>query len=194
MPPDAAAALGAARARQRVIMPPDTPARPLRGIVTVAGEIAMRARTVLARHLATGDVATVGRDMPLVECARVMRNQHVGSLIVVDQSVDGPRPVGIITDRDIVVEAVAVDLDTKAMTAGDLMSTALVTVRQNEDIVSALARMREAGVRRLPVIDEHGRLTGILAVDNLLEAVNEQLDALVGVIKAEQTREAHQRR
>jgi CBS domain-containing protein len=154
----------------------------------------MRTKTVTVRDLATHDVVTVQPQTPLAECAAIMRAQHVGSVVVVEDRGRRDHPVGIVTDRDIVVEAVAVDLDPKTLTAGDVMTTPLATVRDSDDLLDALARMREHGVRRLPVLDESGRLAGIVAVDNLLEALAEQLDGVVRVIKAEQTRETTLRR
>ncbi len=154
----------------------------------------MRTKTVTVRDLATHDVVTVQPQTPLAECAAIMRAQHVGSVVVVEDRGRRDHPVGIVTDRDIVVEAVAVDLDPKTLTAGDVMTTPLATVRDSDDLLDALARMREHGVRRLPVLDESGRLAGIVAIDNLLEALAEQLDGVVRVIKAEQTRETTLRR
>jgi CBS domain-containing protein len=158
------------------------------------GELQMRARSVSALDLATAGVVTTGRETSLADCARLMRAEHVGSLIIVDEAGPNSRPVGIVTDRDIVVEAVAVGLDTATLTAGDVMAHPLATVGPDEDLLLALARMREHGVRRLPVVDASGRLAGILTVDNLLEAFSEQLQSVVGVVKAEQTRETHLRR
>ena len=149
----------------------------------------MRAKTVTVRDLATMQVVTVQPQTTLAECAQIMRNQHVGSVIVVDDKGRRDNPVGIVTDRDIVIETVAVDLDPKTLTAGDVMATPLATVNDTDDILDALAKMRERGVRRLPVVNESGVLAGILAVDNLLEALAEQLDSVVRVIKAEQTKE-----
>ena len=149
----------------------------------------MRAKTVTVRDLATRQVVNVQPQTTLVECARIMRNQHVGSVIVVDDKGRRENAVGIVTDRDIVIEAVAVDLDPKTLTAGDVMTTPLATVSESDDILDALAKMRERGVRRLPVVTDNGELAGIIAVDNLLEALAEQLDAVVRVIKAEQTKE-----
>ena len=154
----------------------------------------MRARSVEALNLATSGVVTTERETSLAECARLMRGEHVGSLVVVDESDGVRRPLGIVTDRDIVVEAVALGLDTDTLTAGDIMGSRLATVGEEEDLIAALARMREHGVRRLPVVDRTGRLAGILTIDNLLEAFSEQLEAAVGVVKAEQTRETYLRR
>jgi CBS-domain-containing membrane protein len=157
-------------------------------------EAAMRARTVTVRDLAAHEVVTVTPSTTLVECAQIMRAQHVGSVVVIDDLGQRDNPRGIVTDRDIVIEAVAVGLDPAALTAGDVMAAPLATVRDSDDILDALARMREHGVRRLPVLDDAGHLSGIVAVDNLLEALAEQLDAVVRVLKAEQTRETATRK
>ncbi len=149
----------------------------------------MRAKSVTVRDLATTQVVTVQPGTTLAECAQIMRNQHVGSVIVVADKGRRDQPVGIVTDRDIVIETVAVALDAKTLTAGDVMATPLATVAESDDILDALAKMRERGVRRLPVVDAQGTLAGIIAVDNLLEALAEQLDSVVRVIKAEQTKE-----
>jgi CBS domain-containing protein len=154
----------------------------------------MRPRSVSALNLATAGVVTTRPETSLADCARLMRAEHVGSLILVDEDGANRRPVGIVTDRDIVVEAVAVGLDTATLTAGDVMARPLATIGQDEDLMVALARMRENGVRRLPVVDAAGHLAGILTIDNLLEALSEQLQSVVSVVKAEQTRETHLRR
>jgi CBS domain-containing protein len=157
-------------------------------------EVAMRARTVTVRDLAAHEVVTVTPTTTLVECAQIMRAQHVGSVVVIDDQGQRDDPRGIVTDRDIVMEAVAVGLDPSTLTAGDVMTTPLAVVRDSDDILDALARMRERGIRRLAVLDEAGHLSGIVTVDNLLEALAEQFDAIVGVLKAEQTRETATRK
>jgi len=159
-----------------------------------AKEAAMRARTVTVRDLSAHEVVTVTPSTTVAECAQIMRAQHVGSVVVINDKGERDDPRGIVTDRDIVIETVAVGLDPNTLTAGDVMTSPLATVRESDDILDALARMREHGVRRLPVLDDDGHLAGIIAVDNLLEALAEQLDAVVRVIKAEQTREAATRK
>lgn len=149
----------------------------------------MRAKTITVRDLATHQVVTIQPTATLAECAQIMRNQHVGSLIVVRDDDQRDTPVGIVTDRDIVVETVAVGLDPNTLTAADVMTAPLATVREMDDVLDALAAMRGNGVRRLPVVNADGALRGIIALDNLVEALAEQLDAIVGVIKAGQTKE-----
>lgn len=150
----------------------------------------MRVRTAMVGDLAVRTVAQVDADVSVAECARIMRSAHVGSLIVTA----GGQPAGVVTDRDIVIEVVATGLDAATITAGDIMSAPLAAVRENDDIFDALAAMRERGVRRLAVLDDDGRLTGVLAVDNLLEVLAEQVDGVVRVLKAEQTKETMTRR
>jgi CBS domain-containing protein len=138
-------------------------------------------------------VATVGRVTPLTDAARLMREQHVGSLVVVDETGKGRVPVGILTDRDIVVAVVAREVDPRALTAGDVMSNDLATVRPTSSAVDALQLMRRRGVRRVPVVAENGTLAGIVTIDDLLAAVAEQLADVVRAISAEQARETRTR-
>jgi CBS domain-containing protein len=154
----------------------------------------MRTKSVQIRDLAIRDVVTVTPQTTLAQCAQIMRNQHVGSVVVLDDKGRRDKPTGILTDRDIVIEAVAMSLDPSTLTAGDVMSTPLATVHEDDDILDALAKMREVGVRRLPVLDAAGNLTGLVAVDNLLEALAEEVDSVVRVLKAEQTKETATRK
>jgi CBS domain-containing protein len=95
----------------------------------------------------------------------------------------------MLTDRDIAIEIVAFGLDPATMTAGDVMSEKPAVVDEDDDLLAALAHMRERGVRRLPVVRPDGALAGMLALDNLLEALGEEFDGLVGVMRAQRTRE-----
>jgi len=152
----------------------------------------MRTPTTIVRDLAIHKVVTVTSNTTLRDCAQAMREEHVGSVVLVDPG--SPRPVGIITDRDIVVEAVAVGLDVTTLTAGDIATKPVITVRDDEDVLDALARMRENGVRRLPVTGPHGHLAGVLSLDDLLAALSEQFDSIVRVMVAERTKEGVTRR
>ena len=138
-------------------------------------------------------VAVVQRATPLTDAARLMRERHVGSLVVVDETGQGRVPVGILTDRDIVVAVVAREVDARTLTAGDVMSTDLATVRPTDAAIDALELMRRRGVRRVPVVAENGTLAGIVAVDDVLAAVAEQLGDVVRAITAEQARETRTR-
>lgn len=121
------------------------------------------------------NVICAGADTTVQNAAKLMREHHVGSLVVVDVAAGGRRPLGIVTDRDIVVEVSALDLDPKVMTVGDIASPRLVTVFEGEGLQETLAVMCRECVRRLPVVDDDGNLAGILSYDDLLTTLTRQL-------------------
>ncbi|NBR28300.1 MAG: CBS domain-containing protein [Betaproteobacteria bacterium] len=128
------------------------------------------------------NVICAGADTTVQNAAKLMREYHVGSLVVVDVAAGGRRPVGIVTDRDIVVEVSALDLDPKVLTVGDIASPRLVTVFEGEGLQETLAIMCGECVRRLPVVDDDGNLAGILSYDDLLTTLTRQLaDAAVSL-------------
>jgi CBS domain-containing protein len=137
-------------------------------------------------------VIVVDRDTSLGEAASLMREHHVGSLVVVEKG-DGRVPVGIVTDRDMVVEVFATDLDHRTIKVGEIMGATLVTAREEDDSLDTLKLMRANGVRRIPVVTAKGELAGIITVDDLLEIVAEQLDDIVRAIGNEQSREGARR-
>jgi CBS domain-containing protein len=134
------------------------------------------------------------RDTPLPEAAKLMRENHIGSLVIVDEAARGRVPVGILTDRDIAVAVVAQALDPRTLTAGEVMTGEPVTANEQDDVLDTLQRMRRRGVRRLPVVAANGTLAGIVTLDDLLELVAEQLGDIVQAITAEQSREARTRK
>ena len=123
-----------------------------------------------------------------------MRHYHVGSLVVVDDVNAQRVPVGILTDRDVVVEIDAMDLDAKVITAGDIMSSALVTVQENHGVLETIEIMRFKGVRRMPVVNAEGRLVGIVTIDDLLAVLAEELTDIARIVSREQTHEQQARR
>lgn len=120
------------------------------------------------------DVVVVEREATVREAARLMREYHVGDLVVV-RGGGVKEPIGIVTDRDIVVEVLGEDVAVDAVTVGDIMSDKLVTGREEDELWDTLQRMRIAGVRRLPVVDRHGALQGILTLDDVIELMAEEL-------------------
>ena len=121
-----------------------------------------------------------------------MRQEHVGDLIVTELRDGHTLPIGVITDRDIVVEIVARDADPADIRVGDTVWRELLTVRENAGIAFALRAMHRAGVRRAPVVNSNGELTGVLAIDDVLEHMAEQLGQIAGTIRYQQTVEAKQ--
>jgi CBS domain-containing protein len=123
-------------------------------------------------------VVHVARGASVAEAAALMRNHHIGNVVVVDQDKGSPVPVGIVTDRDIVVEVVAPGVDASTVTVGELLSGRLETIDESATIDEAVRRMVSAGVRRLPVVDRAGALVGIVSIDDLLPALASQLSAM----------------
>ncbi len=143
---------------------------------------------------ATRIVAVAKPTTSIAAAAGLMRAHHVGALVVVEDSPANDNPVGIITDRDIVVEITAVGLDPEAITVGDVMSTRLAVAHEADGLSDAITLMRKRGVRRLPVVDARERLTGVLAIDDVLEALVDQLSGVVKTIVREQRLERASRR
>lgn len=146
-------------------------------------------------ELCNREVVVVTRDTPVTEAARLMRQHHVGTVVIVEQANGNRRlPLGIVTDRDIVVEIVATELDPRTLTVGDITVRELVTARESEGLLETMEIMRYKGVRRLPIVDDEGRLVGIVAIDDLLEVLAEELMELTKVVVREQAHEAQTRR
>lgn len=135
------------------------------------------------------DTVIVRKDESVVDAAKLMREFHVGSVVVVEDAEGGVKPVGILTDRDLVVEILAAELGPNTVAVGDIMSFELATAQENDGLWDTLQRMRAKGVRRMPVIDAQGFLTGILSSDDLLELLAEELGQLVRIIGKERQRE-----
>lgn len=141
------------------------------------------------------DVVFTTRDSTVAAAAKLMRENHVGSIVVVEQMNGDKRlPVGIITDRDVVVEVVAPGLDPETITVGDIMGSELLTVRESEGLLETMEIMRYKGVRRIPVVDTGGQLIGIASIDDLLEVLAEEMTELAKIVSRERAHETQARR
>jgi len=136
------------------------------------------------------EVVVTGRETDIREAARLMREYHVGDLLIVERKGDENIPVGIVTDRDLVIEVLALDVALEKLTVADLMLTELVTVPESADLWDALATMRSRGIRRMPVVNEQGGLEGILTIDDALDLLVEGLDDMVKLVRNEIQHEA----
>ena len=114
------------------------------------------------------DVVCATRDTTILEAASLMRRHHVGDIIIVDEDADRRWPIGIVTDRDIVVEVVAAGLDPRLIKLADLMLEPLTILEQHVGVAQTVSTMAKKGVRRMPVVDAQGALLGIVTLDDLL--------------------------
>ena len=124
--------------------------------------------------LCTRDVVHIESLESVGEAARLMREHHVGSVVIVEHDQSRMRPVGMITDRDIAVGVVAQRLDPERTPVIGVMGTGVVSIGESEGVERALSRMRAEGVRRLPVVDAEGALVGIVSADDLIELFAEE--------------------
>jgi CBS domain-containing protein len=139
------------------------------------------------------NVATVDASADMVEAARLMREEHVGDLIVTETREGHVIPVGIITDRDIVIEVVAKGVAPNLVTVEDAMSRDLLSVREDNGIDYALREMQRVGVRRVPVVNSKGDLSGVLAIDDVVDHLAVQLNHIAGAIRIERKKETESR-
>ena len=145
------------------------------------------------REICNREVVVVTRDASIAEAARLLRDYHVGDLVVIEETDDRRVPIGILTDRDIVVEVLAPGIAADTLKVGDVMSFDLLTAGEDDSIWDTLERMRVKGVRRVPVVDAQGGLAGIVSVDDLLDLLCEELMALARLIRSQQTHERQAR-
>jgi CBS domain-containing protein len=146
-----------------------------------------------AGELCNRDVITITRDASIIDAAKLMRDHHVGCLVVVENREGQTEPVGILTDRDIVIEVIAEECGIADVSVGDVMSYTLLKVNEKETVFDTAQRMRARGVRRVPVIRDNGELAGILALDDILEMLSEELTLLARLTsrEAEQEQKKH---
>ncbi len=132
------------------------------------------------REVMTTQVVSLPRETTLDEAARTMREQDIGDVVVTDSS----SPAGLVTDRDIVVRAVAERCDPSSTTIGEILTSDLVTVRPDDTVQSAALLMRDHAVRRVLVCEDDQSLVGIVSIGDLAEEIDPE-SVLGGISKAE---------
>ena len=139
------------------------------------------------------EVVIAERGTSVREAAQLMRKHHTGDLVVVERKGKDNIPVGIVTDRDLVVEVLAVEAPVEMLTLADLMSPELATVREQEELWVVLNRIRTLGVRRMPVVNDKRTLVGILTMDDAVELISEALSDMSHLVRREISEEVHRR-
>ncbi len=139
------------------------------------------------------DVVFTLKSSTVQEAAQLMRQHHVGSLVVVEDGAGPRKPVGLVTDRDLVVELVAENVSVDQVSIGDVMSDTVESAREDEGVWDVLRRMRQKGVRRMPVVDADGALAGIVTMDDAVDLLAEELSDLAKLMSRERQRELETR-
>ena len=129
----------------------------------------------------------------LVEAAKLMREYQVGSIVVVEEQNGVRYPVGIVTDRDLVIEVIAKEVNINSVTLGDVMYRDIILGKENDDVNETIRIMRQRGIRRLPVVDDSGALVGIVTLDDLIDLIAEQLKDIAALIGKQQNVEKRYR-
>ena len=149
---------------------------------------------MLLKEVCTANVVCCGPKTTVLQAASLMRHRHVGDLVVVDDPEDEGIPLGIVTDRDIVIEVLGNGLDAAKTTVGSLMRTPVVIAHESEDTTQVIERMHAHGVRRLPVVAHEGEVVGIITLNDLLRLFVADASSLLGVMTKGQINEQHSRR
>lgn len=140
-------------------------------------------------EICTRIVSCALRTTTAVEAARLMAEDHVGDLVVVDEAGPSRTPVGIVTDRDLVLRVMSEGLRADQTAVERIMSRDLVTVGAEEDLYETIARMRSRGVRRVVVLDAKGDLAGVVTLDDILNVIAEELAGLISMLNREAAKE-----
>ncbi|HTY49015.1 MAG TPA: CBS domain-containing protein [Steroidobacteraceae bacterium] len=137
----------------------------------------------------TPRASTTFPDEPLAAAARRMSEEHIGALVVVSRGDAAGRPVGILTDRDIVRGQLRRLTDLFCLTSGDVMTQDPLVFRWHMEVTEAIEALSVHGIRRAPVVDETGALAGIITLDDLLPVMAQELTDLAGLMGTQARRE-----
>lgn len=140
-------------------------------------------------ELCTRETVIIYENENILEAAKLMKKFHVGDLIVVKDTEGGTMPVGILTDRDIVVKVLAFEANPIDILTKDIMSENLLIAKDKDDIYETLEKMKDKGVKRVPVVDLYGYLIGILSSDDILELISEELNNMIKILYKEVKKE-----
>lgn len=132
------------------------------------------------------EVVIAEKNATIGDLARLMKQYHTGDVIIVDKRGGNAIPLGIVTDRDIILKVIAENIPLDSINAGEIMSLVLHTVNENHSMWETFELMQKKGVRRVPVLNDDKELQGILTVDDVLEIIADETSALAKTIRQEQ--------
>ena len=138
-------------------------------------------------------VVTAPPGMLVAGAARLMREHHVGTLVIVDTTTGAPRPTGLVTDRDLVMEILAQGVNPDLVAVGDLPGRPVVTAREDDTLFDAIQTMNRNGIRRLVVVDAQGNLAALLSMDDVIGVLAEEMTGMSKTLDIEARTERAQR-
>ena len=138
-------------------------------------------------------VVAIASSADAADAAKLMRTEHVGFLVVHRGEDRSQHPIGVLTDRDLVLGVMARDVDPHAVTVNDLMTRQPLVASDSDELSDILQAMRVAGVRRVPVVDVRGALMGIMAIDDAIDVITGLMCDISGSIRSEQRAERRAR-
>lgn len=144
-------------------------------------------------EICSREVVFIAPGESVAQAARLMREHHIGSVVVVDRAGGALRPIGMVTDRDVAVGVVALGLDPEATPVEVAMRGSVAAVREDEGVGRVVALMRSEGVRRLPVVDKAGKLVGLVAADDLIDLLAGEMSGLAAMLQRGVRRERDER-
>lgn len=130
------------------------------------------------RDICEKNVLTVSKETSITEAAKLMKKHNVGNVVVVENKVIKNIPIGILTDRDIVLKIVADEENANAISVGDTITRELLVLKGHQGINEALEMMCAKGVRRAPIVDDNNHVIGIISADDLLILMAEEFSTL----------------
>jgi CBS domain-containing protein len=134
-------------------------------------------------------VVAIASSADAADAAKLMREEHVGFLIVHRAGDTLQRPVGVLTDRDLVLGVMARDVDPRSVTVDDVMTRQPLIANEADELTDMLQGMRLSGIRRVPVVDARGALVGIMAIDDAIDIITGLMCDIAGSIKSGQRHE-----
>jgi len=136
-------------------------------------------------------VITVKKNESVQDAAKLMRKHHIGDVVVLDPKSNAP--IGMLTDRDIVLATIALNIPYEGLSVGDIMTEKLVTVGQNADIHEIIRLMKAHGVKRIPVVGAKKNLLGIISRDNVMKYLGDEFSSIGDTYQRQRSKEKERR-
>ena len=133
------------------------------------------------REIMSKDITSLPKAAAVSDAAKFMTDMNVGSVIVMEDD----KPLGLLTDRDIVSKVIAYGKDLKTTAIGEVMVSPIITVSEEKDIVEVTRLMSEHGIRRLPVVDAGGKVVGVVSLDDILVILGKEMQNIANALKKE---------